>query len=354
MKLNRVKGFLDKYQTLGNSLQLFGRNLLLAKEDNYTNIEESDTADSDKVKDFMYDWNLIKDVKPNIVDNYNIKYIHYKGLIHFYVESKKLFKLENFEEAIRVFVNIINSLPTYMNAYFSLWKLLKHKNEYKTLLNFSYFMVKNAHDNEVTYEDWLNSYILYTKALFLNKRIDDAIELLRSLLDIFANIPIEEIKYLSEIYKSNKISITNNLFNFDKALGFYSKFHIYKKCEAIFLSNNTKHKEKHFNFIIKKDPRSKSASVPFFQDNVVVDTENLPINDVDLSADLDNLNSVMEDYNKYTDMISNIKKDDYDTNEIKAENIGVTNIEGLESYIENNIDKIIINENNLCKYLFNY
>jgi hypothetical protein len=86
-KINKVKGFLDKYQALGNSLQMFKRNLLIAKDENYSHCEHSETMDSDKLKDFLYDLELIKDVKPNITYNYNLQYIYYKGLIHFYVES---------------------------------------------------------------------------------------------------------------------------------------------------------------------------------------------------------------------------------------------------------------------------
>jgi hypothetical protein len=87
-KLNRVKGFLDKYQTLGNSLQMFKRNLVIAKDDNYSHGDSSETMDTEKVKDFLYDLELIKDVKPNITYNFNLQYVYYKGLVHFYVESK--------------------------------------------------------------------------------------------------------------------------------------------------------------------------------------------------------------------------------------------------------------------------
>ena len=123
-----------------------------------------------------------------------------------------------------------------MNAYYSIWRLLKINKKNKSLLQFSFYLIKIAHSAEVTYEDWLKSYILFSKALFLDGKLDDALELLRGLLDIFANIPLDEIKYLSEINKNNKISLKNNFFNFDYALSFYSKYHVYTKCEAIFRS----------------------------------------------------------------------------------------------------------------------
>jgi hypothetical protein len=123
-----------------------------------------------------------------------------------------------------------------MNAYYSIWRLLKINKKNKSLLQFSFYLIKIAHSAEVTYEDWLKSYILFSKALFLDGKLDDALEILRGLLDIFANIPLDEIKYLSEINKNNKISLKNNFFNFDYALSFYSKYHVYAKCEAIFRS----------------------------------------------------------------------------------------------------------------------
>jgi len=123
-----------------------------------------------------------------------------------------------------------------MDAYYSIWRLLKINKRNRSLLNFSYYLVKIAHSAEVSYEDWLKSYILLSKALFLDGKLDDALELLRGLLDIFANIPLDDIKYLSEINKNNKISLKNNFFNFDYALSFYSKYHVYSKCEAIFKS----------------------------------------------------------------------------------------------------------------------
>jgi len=139
--------------------------------------------------------------------------------------------------ALNIFTNIINKDPYYMNANYSIWRLIKINRRYKSLLSFSYYLIKIAHNAEVTYEDWLKCYVLYSKALFLDGKLDDALELLRSLLDIFANIPLDEIKYLTEINKNNKISLKNNFFNFDSALAFYSKYHVYSKCEGLFKSS---------------------------------------------------------------------------------------------------------------------
>jgi hypothetical protein len=122
-----------------------------------------------------------------------------------------------------------------MDAYYSIWRILKINKRYKSLIDFSFYLVKISHNSEVLFEDWLKSYILYSKALYLDNKLNDALELLRGLLDIFANIPLDEIKYLSEINKNNKISLkNNNFFDFDYVLSFYSKYHIYSKCEAIF------------------------------------------------------------------------------------------------------------------------
>jgi hypothetical protein len=113
---------------------------------------------------------------------------------------------------------------------------LKINKKKKILLRFSLYLLKISHSSEVSYEDWIKCYVLFSKALYLDGKLDDALELLRGILDIFANIPLDDIKYLSEINKNNKISLKNNFFNFDFALSFYSKYHVYSKCEAIFKS----------------------------------------------------------------------------------------------------------------------
>jgi hypothetical protein len=250
-----------------------------------------------------------------------------------------------------------------MNAYFALWKILKYKKEYRMLLLFSHFMIKNAHDHEVTFGDWLKSYILYSNALYYNNRYDDAIELLRSLLDIFSNIPIEEIKYLTEIYKTNKVSTTNNLVNFDKALGFYNKYHVYKKCEAIFLFTS-KFKGRHFSFNInyyneRIIERERNKSCPFMGGSKPHDPlGRMSINGIEFENSTGGNNhednkTLNEDYNKYTGMLFNINKHDYDSYDIAIENIDITTVEGLEQYIEAYIDKINVSESNLCKSTFN-
>ena len=119
-----------------------------------------------------------------------------------------------------IFTNIIQKDPFFMNANYSIWRILKINKKSKSLIDFSFYLVKLSHNTEVLFEDWLKSYILYSKALFLDNKLNDALELLRGLLDIFANIPLDEIKYLSEINKNNKISLKNNFFDFklDKSL----------------------------------------------------------------------------------------------------------------------------------------
>ena len=124
-----------------------------------------------------------------------------------------------------------------MQAHFALWRVLKSLKENKVLLKFSFFMVKCSHSNEVNSSEWIKAYILYAQALFLNAKYEDAIELLRNLLDLFANIPIDEIKFLSEVNKNNKISLTNVFEYFEWALNFYSKNHVYEKSKAIFNFN---------------------------------------------------------------------------------------------------------------------
>ncbi len=110
----------------------------------------------------------------------------------------------------------------------------------KILLKFSFFILKISQNEEISFSDWIKAIILYSKSLYYNEKFDQAIQSLIYLLDIFAITPHENIKFLSEINKDNKISITNVFVNFDLALNFYSKHHVYKKCEDIFLDNYVK------------------------------------------------------------------------------------------------------------------
>ena len=130
-----------------------------------------------------------------------------------------------------------------------IWKILKYSDEKKLFLYYSYYMVKLSHSNEVSFSDWVKAYILLSKALFLNSLIDDAINLLRILLDVFACIPIEDFKYLSEIYRINNISLTNMFVNYDSSLKFFSKYHVYQKSLGIFIMLENLRK--------KRNPREK-------------------------------------------------------------------------------------------------
>jgi hypothetical protein len=192
---------------------------------------------------------------PNIKYKYSLTYEYFRALIFAKV-------VKNSEEAIRLLTNLINEDNYFVEASFSLWKILQKlflqkeketnspnrsksqkslkpsKQEINSvLLKFSYFMIKICQNEEVSFSDWIKAYILYSKSLYYNERYDQAIQVLISLLDIFANMPHEDIKFLSEINKDNKISITNVFVNFDTALNFYSKYHVFKKCEEIFLNN---------------------------------------------------------------------------------------------------------------------
>jgi hypothetical protein len=122
-----------------------------------------------------------------------------------------------------------------MPALFLIWKIINYSGEKRLLLLFSFFMVKISHLNEVSFKDWINAYILLSKALFINHLIDDSINVLINLLDIFACIPLEDFKFLSEIYRQNNISLTNMFLNFDNSLKYFSKYHVYEKSKGVFL-----------------------------------------------------------------------------------------------------------------------
>lgn len=272
--------------------------------------------------------------------------------------------------------NIINTDPEFMNAYFGLWRVIRYLGDMRILLNFSYFTIRRAHSIEVTFEDWIKSYILYAKALTFNKRYEEALELLRNLLDIFANIPLEEIKFLSEIHKNNKISSTNNFVNFDYALSFYSKYHVYSKSESIFhLNYRLKTGKERFKLVSGNSPiADKQASAKrqlkrtFASQSFNVFNDGDAINNIDNSVikyEIDNSivgNSIERDIihtneenfdklnimqNQAFNNCKNSKESPYE--DVKIEDIGVDDVNKLEDYIEKHIEHVEVPQEYTCK-----
>jgi hypothetical protein len=399
-KVEKIQAFIKKFEVLGNSLEQFKKNLNFMKIENikklasFDNDDESNISNSnsnnmssqqeDELKDFLSDLQSIKEISPNIRENYTLNYDFYKGLIHFYVEK-------NFSKALEIFVNILNNNNLFMNSYFAIWRLLKVKGDLRILLNFSYFMVRAAHNSEVTYEDWVKAYILYSKALSLTNKKEEASLLLRNLLDIFANIPLDEVKFLSEIHKANRVSTTNNFINFDYALSFYSKHHVYKKSEAIFHFNYKLKcgKEKFkiseedklkYNLneptnqaeIKKKIARSlTSQSITTFNDigsrksKKVVENNNayainnnsilqhsIEVNDNDDYPYLNTNQENFEQMNHFTkDVFQNNLNNKSSKNifeDVNIKNININTIDKLEEYVEKNIENIQISEDFTC------
>ena len=243
-----------------------------------------------------------------------------------------------------------------MNAYFSIWKIIKIKKNFRILLNFSYYTIKQSHDEEVSFQDWLKAYILFSKALILNNHFNEGLELLRSLLDIFSNIPLEEIKYLSEIHKSNRVSTTNNFVNFDNALNFYSKYHVYKKCEAIFHFNyKTKtgkqrykiNSEEKKNYFSPRKSKSFTSQFNINDTNAINNDTNWLKTEFENSVGQDPI-SMNEDYNKFNEMLNNKKTE---TDDVIIEELFIDTVEKLEEYIEKYIDNINVKEENTCNFI---
>jgi hypothetical protein len=363
-KLEKINNFKKNYSLLGNSLMEFKKNLKFVK-----NLETNKkTEKTERLKDFITDLQAIKELQPNIRENFSYFYEYQRGLIHLYIEN-------DFEGALKIFMNVINSSKLFMKAYFQIWKILKKTSEYKVLLNFSYFMIRQSHNDEVNNHEWVKSYILYSKALFLNNRHEEAIQLLLNVLDIFAHIPLDEIKFLKEINKCNKIFTTNNFINFDYVLSFYSKYHVYKKSEAIFHFNfkckSGKEKflidelgsEFNSNFSNRKkivksflnrsstlvtETISKNKTNSIFILNPLIDPLN-PINQPSINEDLQQTIYLEENLSDEEKIKSNNL---YYLLDSKIADVNINSVEKLEDYIEKQIEKIEIAEEYTCKIIF--
>lgn len=284
---------------------------------------------------------------PNLKYKYSLTYEYFRALIFAKV-------VKNSEEAVRLLTNIINEDNYYIEASFSLWKilqkyfLLKEKeisspNRSKSpksvkpnkeeingiLLKFSYFMIKICQNEEISFSDWIKAYVLYSKSLYYNKKYDQAIQILISLLDIFANIPHEDIKFLSEINKDNKISITNVFVNFDTALNFYSKYHVFRKCEEIFI-NNYNRKDNIILFDKENDSNLE-------EEEKQIEVENK------LQENLLNLNLNLE--------IKEVKHDVSNYNDLPIQEAEIDSIRSLEKNLLPIQNDIITNEKVTKQYL---
>lgn len=230
-----------------------------------------------------------------------------------------------------------------MPALFAIWKILRILKENKVLLNFSYLMLKISHLNEVPFSQWTKSYILYAKALLLNLKSEEAITLLRNTLDIFVNIPLEEVKFLQEVSKSNKISSTNIFVNFDNALRFYSKYIIYEKNKGIFQFNFKKKVTKCDKFVIEVSGLSKLSD--FSKENLSNDklkkltTSNTHEN---IKGDQE-ISQGSEKFSNMTEAESSVLK-----------NVSIDNLSKLEEFISSNIDNVGIPVDSPCKSMYLY
>lgn len=234
-KEKKIQQFMYRYINLNKAMSEFKINLTMCKKFNYSSPKLTKEQTKKKLFLFLSQIETLQTLEPNLKTNKNFIYDLFKAYCYFYIEN-------NTNEALKILIKIIQNKKYFMEAHFLIWKVLRSLGNYKSLLLYSYYIIRISHLNEVSFQDWQKCYIYYSKALIFNGKFDDAINLLRNLLDVFANIPIEGIKYLSDIHKLNKISTTNIFVSLDSATEFYSKYRIYKKSLEIFDSNNVRKK----------------------------------------------------------------------------------------------------------------
>ena len=101
-KTTRVREFISKYFVLVNSLNQFKKNIFIFKnycipdeENNYALYRKKNKFDENyelksDLKNFLMDFEKIQNFRPNIEKNFVQFYEYYRGLIHFYIDSKFL------------------------------------------------------------------------------------------------------------------------------------------------------------------------------------------------------------------------------------------------------------------------
>jgi hypothetical protein len=319
---------------------------------------------------------------PNIKENYIVTYEYLKGIIQLYV-------YKNNSVALRTLINIIHKNNIFMPAYFSLWDLIKSEENYKFLLKFSLFTIKTAHSNCVETQFLVRSYYNYSKALVLNNENDDAIKLLLILLDNYAPIKCDDIKFLKNIYKDNKITHKHGFQNFEEALKFYSKNHIVEKVEPIFkkyhrqlFSNKKRNSEKILSSLDHSDQitlmQSKITSnndkneiqennefmQEFFLEGVPNNAKYC-ITDPQFSNIVDDINLIGNNENNITIQDMSIKKEelpaidesiilkeDYDSECSMIDDLQITEMNNFEAFIDKNLENFNLYSDSPCKIIF--
>ena len=380
-KVDRIKVFLKKYEILWNSLSELKLNLKQIKSKNkdfqistlasttsasslnrekyislISNAEMSKYTNIDFIN-YLQIIQSIKDLEFNLKSNKTLTYEFFIASCHFYIER-------NFQSALRIMMNIINSKKHFMEALFFTWKILFYTKDYKLLLYFSHYALKIAHFHEVSFSDWIKCYVLYSKALKFNKKYDDAILTLINCLDLYAHIPLESLKYLSKIYCQNKISTTNYFSDFDKTLQFYSKYSVYKKNQPILERNK----------IMKIEEKSIHTDEKFdlIDEDVNKSTnkeQNLEISNINPHADtFNNYNTSNLEINPNKFPVStqrsylSIQNNKNSTIEISQSSalksinlplndLGIDTLPKLEEYLDTNFEKIQIPTESPCIFI---
>lgn len=210
----------------------------------------------------------------------------YKASCYFYV-------LRNLQKSSKILMSVIDKKKFLMEAHQLMWKIIKHHKDYILLLKYSSLIVKLAHQDEVTTGNWTQSLIYYAKALALNGKHEEALELLRNLLDLYPNIPIDNLKYLNKVYQENKRFTTNFIPSTESALSLYSRYHVYKISE--YLLHKTSRKSSTQGSINSKDESYLSKQTTFKSDISVIpctdNCDNQGLNDIADYID-SNINSV--------------------------------------------------------------
>ncbi len=377
-KISKINSFFNKFEHFCERLTDFIKYIQTFK------IQENNNITDVCFKKINNDLNTIKNRVPNIKDNYAITYEYLRGLIQLYVQK-------NNPLSLRIFINIIHKNSTYMPAHFALWDLIKLEEEYKFLLKFSLFTLKVAHSNSVELSYWINAYYNYSKALVLNNENEDAIKLLTMMLDNFASIKLDDIKYLNGIYKENKISHTHEFKTFDSGLKFYSKNYIFEKAESIFKKHHrfkkndvkTSNSDKILtsvdqsdqNTLVQSDKNTgrDSHQIPEIHDNEIIEnfggfldsihntsinycpTEPQFLNTVD---ELNNDNNIphmpietqikKEDFHQMDASVSIIEKEDYDSAGSLLD-LEITEMNNFEKFIDKNLENFSLNVDSPCK-----
>lgn len=278
-KYDKINGyFFRKFSNFGNTYLQLKNDIKVYYKDKKCNSKDENNSVTNNIDDEIIEkcytnLNIISTTFPQLKDNTNVSLMNtfYKSKISFYIQNKYFNSISSLMKIITSTkeINTMTS-PFYIKSLFLIQKILNKIEEYSLSFKFAFFTILKIKEasNCSLYKEIFTAYMNIAKAMFKLKKNKEAFDILKCLLSLSAIYPIDDMKYLSLIYKENNISITNDVINSDFIQKHYDIDNIYQKCIEIIKKNYTK-KEYQYEVKIENNIYDSTDKLEVFIDSQI-------------------------------------------------------------------------------------